>query len=308
MTLLVRREHQLPIPVQQVLTTNADRPAKTVQQLVHPDILRLIPVDVIIQRLMNAVTPAINRKPVALIPVLVVLNITQEPMLLLRSVVLAVITAQTVVQAVLLLIPAPTLLLQNAAQVVTIVQTPVQAALLLPPVLRGIQQQPLALPNAEALVILVLRMILVIIIHRNLAIMVARSTTAIARLNVKHASLVQILVPADLDLILIILEQHATVGTDLMYRSVQPNAEAFVWNVILALTVPVKEWPVTVLMTIVQRQGRAVFVQNVQLVVVILLTVGVIIPIPAVLIVQKSTKPLTSKVHAVRAITVATKQ
>ena len=45
----VRRERLPPIPVQQVLTTNADRLVKTVLRLVHPDILRLIPADVMIQ-------------------------------------------------------------------------------------------------------------------------------------------------------------------------------------------------------------------------------------------------------------------
>lgn len=69
----VRRERLPPIPVQQVLTTNADRLVKTVLRLVHPDILRLIPADVMIQRPMNAVIPAINRKPVAPIPVPAVL-------------------------------------------------------------------------------------------------------------------------------------------------------------------------------------------------------------------------------------------
>lgn len=71
----VRRERLPPIPVQQVLTTNADRPVKTVLRLVHPDILRLIPADVMIQRPMNAVIPAINRKPVAPIPVPAVLRL-----------------------------------------------------------------------------------------------------------------------------------------------------------------------------------------------------------------------------------------
>ena len=73
----VRRERLPPIPVQQVLTTNADRPVKTVLRLVHPDILRLIPADVMIQRPMNVVIPAINQKPVAPIPVPVVQNTTQ---------------------------------------------------------------------------------------------------------------------------------------------------------------------------------------------------------------------------------------
>ena len=77
----VRRERLPPIPVQQVLTTNADRPVKTVLRLVHPDILRLIPADVMIQRPMNAVIPAINRKPVAPIPVPVVLRLIPVPML-----------------------------------------------------------------------------------------------------------------------------------------------------------------------------------------------------------------------------------
>ena len=248
----VRRERLPPIPVQQVLTTNADRLVKTVLRLVHPDILRLIPADVMIQRPMNAVIPAINRKPVAPIPV--------------------------------------------------------PAVLLLPLVLRGIHQLSSVIQNAEALVIPVSKMILVITILQKHAPTDVRSITVIVLQNVKRASLVQILVQVDLDLIPIILEQHVTVGTGLMYRLAQPNAEVFVWNVILALTVPAREWPVTVLMTIVHKQERAVFVQNVQLVAVTLLTVGVIIPIPAVLIVQKSIKPLTSKVHAVRAIIVATKQ
>jgi len=69
------------LPVQQVLTTNADRLVKTVLRLVHPDILRLIPADVMIQRPMNAVIPAINRKPVAPIPVPVVLRLIPVPML-----------------------------------------------------------------------------------------------------------------------------------------------------------------------------------------------------------------------------------
>ena len=77
----VRRERLPPIPVQQVLTTNADRPVKTVLRLVHPDILRLIPADVTIQRPMNAVIPAINRKLVAPIPVPVVLRLIPVPML-----------------------------------------------------------------------------------------------------------------------------------------------------------------------------------------------------------------------------------
>ena len=166
----------------------------------------------------------------------------------------------------------------------------------------------LVTPGTQCRVPVASRMILVIIILQKHAPTDVRSITVIVLQNVKRASLVQILVQVDLNLIPIILEQHVTVGTGLMYRLAQPNAEVFVWNVILALTVPAREWPVTVLMTIVHKQERAVFVQNVQLVAVTLLTVGVIIPIPAVLIVQKSIKPLTSKVHAVRAIIVATKQ
>ena len=87
----VRRERLPPIPVQQVLTTNADRLVKTVLRLVHPDILRLIPADVMIQRPMNAVIPAINRKPVAPIPVpavqnlLPVIPVTQRQQSLLRN-------------------------------------------------------------------------------------------------------------------------------------------------------------------------------------------------------------------------------
>ena len=103
----VRRERLPPIPVQQVLTTNADRPVKTVLRLVHPDILRLIPADVMIQRPMNAVIPAINQKPVAPIPVPVVQNTTQVLMPQLPNVVQPAITVQTVAQAVLLLIPDP---------------------------------------------------------------------------------------------------------------------------------------------------------------------------------------------------------
>ncbi len=304
----VRRERLPPIPVQQVLTTNADRPVKTVLRLVHPDILRLIPADVMIQRPMNAVIPAINRKPVAPIPVPVVQNTTQVLMPQLPNVVQPAITVQTVAQAVLLLIPDPMPQPRNAVQPVTLVQTLVQADLLLPLVLRVIHQLSSVIQNAEALVIPVSKMILVITILQKHAPTDVRSITVIVLQNVKRASLVQILVQVDLNLIPIILEQHVTVGTGLMYRLAQPNAEVFVWNVILALTVPAREWPVTVLMTIVHKQERAVFVQNVQLVAVTLLTVGVIIPIPAVLIVQKSIKPLTSKVHAVRAIIVATKQ
>lgn len=69
------------IPVRWLDITNADRLVKTVLRLVHPDILRLIPADVMIQRLMNAVIPAINRKPVAPIPVPVVLRLIPVPML-----------------------------------------------------------------------------------------------------------------------------------------------------------------------------------------------------------------------------------
>lgn len=87
----VHRERLPPIPVQQVLTTNADRLVKTVLRLVHPDILRLIPADVMIQRPMNAVIPAINQKPVAPIPVpavqnlLPVIPVTQRQQSLLRN-------------------------------------------------------------------------------------------------------------------------------------------------------------------------------------------------------------------------------
>ena len=149
----VRRERLPPIPVQQVLTTNADRPVKTVLRLVHPDILRLIPADVMIQRPMNAVIPAINRKPVAPIPVPVVQNTTQVLMPQLPNVVQPAITVQTVAQAVLLLIPDPMPQPRNAVQPVTLVQTLVQADLLLPLVLRVIHQLSSVIQNAEALVI-----------------------------------------------------------------------------------------------------------------------------------------------------------
>lgn len=76
MTPLVRQEHQLPIPVPQVLTMNAARPAKTVQQLVPADILYLIPVGATIQRQTNAETLVINPKPVVPIPVPAVQNTT----------------------------------------------------------------------------------------------------------------------------------------------------------------------------------------------------------------------------------------
>lgn len=160
----VRRERLPPIPVQQVLTTNADRPVKTVLRLVHPDILRLIPADVMIQRPMNAVIPAINRKPVAPIPVPVVQNTTQVLMPQLPNVVQPAITVQTVAQAVLLLIPDPMPQPRNAVQPVTLVQTLVQADLLLPLVLRVIHQLSSVIQNAEALVIPVSKMILVITI------------------------------------------------------------------------------------------------------------------------------------------------
>lgn len=149
----VRRERLPPIPVQQVLTTNADRLVKTVLRLVHPDILRLIPADVMIQRPMNAVIPAINRKPVAPIPVPVVQNTTQVLMPQLPNVVQPAITVQTVAQAVLLLIPDPMPQPRNAVQPVTLVQTLVQADLLLPLVLRVIHQLSSVIQNAEALVI-----------------------------------------------------------------------------------------------------------------------------------------------------------
>lgn len=118
----VRRERLPPIPVQQVLTTNADRPVKTVLRLVHPDILRLIPADVMIQRPMNAVIPAINRKPVAPIPVPVVQNTTQVLMPQLPNVVQPAITVQTVAQAVQNLTPVLMPQLLNAEQAVITAQ------------------------------------------------------------------------------------------------------------------------------------------------------------------------------------------
>lgn len=97
MTPLVRQEHQLPIPVPQVLTMNAARPAKTVQQLVPADILYLIPVGATIQRQTNAETLVINPKPVVPIPVPAVQNTTPVLMPQLLNAEQAVITAQALV-------------------------------------------------------------------------------------------------------------------------------------------------------------------------------------------------------------------
>lgn len=143
MTPLVRQEHQLPIPVPQVLIMNAARPAKTVQQLVPADILYLIPVGATIQRQTNAETLVINPKPVVPIPV----------------------------PAVQLLIPVLMPQLLNAEVVAIIVPVVAQVALRLFPVLRVIQKLPLAQPNVALLAMNALRTILATTILQKLVIM-----------------------------------------------------------------------------------------------------------------------------------------
>ena len=122
MTPLVRQEHQLPIPVPQVLTMNAARPAKTVQQLVPADILYLIPVGATIQRQTNAETLVINPKPVVPIPVPAVQNTTPVLMPQRPNAVQPAITVQTVVQAVQNLTPVLMPQLLNAEQAVITAQ------------------------------------------------------------------------------------------------------------------------------------------------------------------------------------------
>ncbi len=171
MTPLVRQEHQLPIPVPQVLIMNAARPAKTVQQLVPADILYLIPVGATIQRQTNAETLVINPKPVVPIPVPAVQNTTPVLMLQRPNAVQPAITVQTVVQAVQLLIPVLMPQLLNAEVVAIIVPVVAQVALRLFPVLRVIQKLPLAQPNVALLAMNALRTILATTILQKLVIM-----------------------------------------------------------------------------------------------------------------------------------------